>query len=241
MKAIWRQKTFRWQDIHALQGKPCPDGGGGILGQTYHKPRHLSHQFFSASFCLCSSVSSQSALQSARFCFFHFWLQKPCNSLAALHLYRHRHQSLRAFWCRMHKLRKATWYKHFTLKSFWTFIGHCLQNTGVCSVFFKCTVNSGMFLHSITCSFRSDQPKTTTYGSMLEFFVGLWSTNRLFASIFSCYQAQLAQPMEHLKYHIFGWVFTVDWCLSAHCWFVLAVFFHCDNEMGGNPKNSKIL
>ena len=28
MKAIWRQKTFRWQDIHALQGNPCPGGGG---------------------------------------------------------------------------------------------------------------------------------------------------------------------------------------------------------------------
>ena len=129
------------------RANPVRMGGGAYLGRHItSRDRHLSHQFFSASFCLCSSVSSQSALQSARFCFrvcfFHFWLQKPCNSLTALHLYRHRQQSLRAFWCRMQKLRKATWYKHFSLKSFWTFIGHWLQNTGVCSVFFKCTVNS---------------------------------------------------------------------------------------------------
>ena len=248
----WEVWAFRWKpfgdrkhfdDRIFMRSRANPVRmGGGILGQTYHKPRHLSHQFFSASFCLCSSVSSQSALQSARFCFrfcfFHFWLQKPCNNLTALHRYRHRHQSLRAFWCQMQKLRKATWYKHFSLKSFWTFIGHCLQ-TLVFAVFFS---NAPSIAYVLTFNHLQLQKWSTKNHY-------LWFNVRNF-----CWPVIHKQTFRFNFFLLSGTIcptngaFEISYLwLSFHCWLVfkrsivLAVCFHCDNEMGGNPKNSKIL
>ena len=185
-----------------LHGKPPPGGGihidRHIISQDYIEPPILQRVRF------VHSVSSQSALQSASSifgCKNHATTLQPC-----LRLYRHRqrHLYLRVFWCRMQKLKKYIIYcTHYTLFSFFSILfGHCLQNTGVCSVFSK--IPSIVVISSIkspaASKVISQNPLFTV--QCLQFLLACDPPlkNRLFALLFSFQQAQDAQTMERLKY-----------------------------------------